>query len=799
MTNQFTGTNSINIVATRLSRKRFLLFVLIFSAAFLVAATFFILINSTIAIFCIAISILLIAVVFYLRLKEFDIVKNITTQLNLQKEQFGLILNSINEGLIITGKNTEVLFMNPTAELITGWKNHEVKNKPLEKIYNVTNETIGNSFENIVSRVLRVGKAIELENNTVLKTKNSYSIIVCNSGLPLYDENGDISGAVLIFNDITKNSTFTRQTEDKYKTLIEHASDAVIIYSFDGTIYDFNNAAHNLSGYTRKEFENLKLTNLLFDEPIIINPAKAEKINAGENVFFYRKLKRKDGIAMDIEVNSKMLPNGRILAYVKDITIRLKAEQALKESNERYELVAKATSDMVWDWNLITGEIYRSKEGWEKIFTAGGYQSGGTEEDWFSRIHPDDKEKVKDLKLDILLSESNLFEFESRVLTDDGTYAYIQDKGYIMRNEAGRPVRLIGAAKNVTEKKLVEEALKSSEERYRYLFNNNPASGIIWDIDDLSILEVNDTARNIYGYSKDEFTKLTIMDLRPAEEHHKILDFLNIIKTEPDVKREASWKHMKKSGEEFYIHIVSHKVLYNGKMVMMAMGSDVTEKILLQERLETEEVAKQKEITDAVITAQEKERSYIGGELHDNVNQILASALLYLGIIKRDADNCNSSLNEIDKLINDAIKEIRVLTHSMIAPSLEETTLAGALDNIIKVSGKTGNFTIHKNIDCFDESAMPDKFKLSIYRIVQEQFNNIHKYAKAKNIYLTLSCNDKQIQLTIADDGIGFDTAKKSDGVGLMNIKTRAALYNGEVKIISAPGKGCEMYIIFNK
>ena len=257
MINLFTGTNSLNNVVTLLSRKRVLLFVLLFSVTFLVAAIFFIPINSTIAGFCIAIAILLIAVVFYLRQKESDIIKNITTQLNLQKEQFGFTLSSINEGLIITGKNTEVLFMNPAAELITGWKNHEVKNKPLEKIYHVTNEITGNPFENIVSRVLRVGKAIELENNTILKTKNSSSIIICNSGLPLFDENGDISGAVLIFNDITKNSTFTRQTDDKYKILIEHASDAVIIYSFDGTIYDFNNKVHILSGYTRKEFERI--------------------------------------------------------------------------------------------------------------------------------------------------------------------------------------------------------------------------------------------------------------------------------------------------------------------------------------------------------------------------------------------------------------------------------------------------------------------------------------------------------------------------------------------------------------
>jgi signal transduction histidine kinase len=169
-----------------------------------------------------------------------------------------------------------------------------------------------------------------------------------------------------------------------------------------------------------------------------------------------------------------------------------------------------------------------------------------------------------------------------------------------------------------------------------------------------------------------------------------------------------------------------------------------------------------------------------------------------MGVAKRHIEN-PVVLAETEKLINSAIKEIRILSHSLIPPALEETSLQKALQNIIKIVGNTSTFAIHDKLDCTDENSMPDKLKLSIYRIVQEQLNNIHKYAKAKNVHITLCCDTASIVLYIKDDGVGFDTTKKYEGVGLMNIKTRASLYNGKVTINSTPGNGCELCIVFEK
>jgi signal transduction histidine kinase len=246
-----------------------------------------------------------------------------------------------------------------------------------------------------------------------------------------------------------------------------------------------------------------------------------------------------------------------------------------------------------------------------------------------------------------------------------------------------------------------------------------------------------------------------------------------------------------------FMEVTSHRIDYRQQNVILALANNVTEKIQLEGKLEQEQIKKQQEITEAVITAQEKEREEIGGELHDNVNQILASARLYLGLAKRDLKEPIKFLEQTDNLIFSAIGEIRSLSHSLIPPSLNESELKEALENLVNMVSAGGSLKVHMNLDGFSEDDTSDKLKLTIYRIVQEQFNNILKHAKASNIYLTLAHQDGSLQLTIRDDGRGFDKMKKTEGVGLMNMRTRASLFNGAMSIESKPGDGCELKLTF--
>lgn len=472
--------------------------------------------------------------------------------------------------------------------------------------------------------------------------------------------------------------------------------------------------------------------------------------------------------------------------------------EELQASNERYNLVSKATNDMVWDWNVLTGEVYRNVESWNKIFGTSLTELPTTNMFFSDRIHPDDRDATMK-KVDEIIGNPNQFIFsvECRVLKENGDYAFVSDLGYILRDDTGKATRVIGATQNITERKEAETILKTSEERYRYLFNNNPASIIIWNLDDFKILEVNESSIEQYGFTKTELLQKTILDLSMPEEHVEIKELAQKAKAGVFFKVTSTWRHQNKMGENMFMEVTSHRIDYKQKNVILALANNVTEKIQLEEKLEEEQLKKQQEITEAVITAQEKEREEIGGELHDNVNQILASARLYLGLAKRDLKEPINFLEQTDNLIFSAIGEIRSLSHSLIPPSLNESELKDALGNLVNMVSTGASLKVHLHLADFDEEKTSDKLKLTIYRIVQEQFNNILKHAKASNIDLTLANPDKRVLLTIKDDGRGFDKSKKTEGVGLMNMRTRASLFNGEMSIQSKPGDGCELKLTF--
>ena len=129
--------------------------------------------------------------------------------------------------------------------------------------------------------------------------------------------------------------------------------------------------------------------------------------------------------------------------------------------------------------------------------------------------------------------------------------------------------------------------------------------------------------------------------------------------------------------------------------------------------------------------------------------------------------------------------------------ALEEIGLIEALKDLIESIISVNPLNITNNWENFDEAAISKKLKLTIFRIVQEQLNNIIKHASALHIKISIIKNDDTICLRIKDDGIGFDVTKKRNGVGLKNIISRSEVNNGKVSIQSKPSEGCILTILF--
>jgi signal transduction histidine kinase len=219
--------------------------------------------------------------------------------------------------------------------------------------------------------------------------------------------------------------------------------------------------------------------------------------------------------------------------------------------------------------------------------------------------------------------------------------------------------------------------------------------------------------------------------------------------------------------------------------------------VQLQKRLNRELITRQREITAAAIRAQESERSQLGLELHDNVNQILTTVKLYNEMYLTGYVQDRQLLVKATGYVQDCINEIRSISKRLSAPTLGKISLEDSIKELVSSINLTGRLEIiyvPKNLAMCQVS---DDMHLAVYRIVQEGLNNIIKYSQAIIACIEITFEDQQLYLKISDNGKGFDTAAKRDGIGITNMKTRAENLQGTFQLKSAPGAGCEVTIVF--
>lgn len=335
------------------------------------------------------------------------------------------------------------------------------------------------------------------------------------------------------------------------------------------------------------------------------------------------------------------------------------------------------------------------------------------------------------------------------------------------------------------ERKKVEEKILASEDKYRQMFYKNPFPMWINHAETLQILEVNDAAILKYGYERNEFLALTLDDIHTGPLQSEIVPGKEKL-------HEKRWQHRKKNGETIIVEFTYYPISYFDTTAMQAQVNDITENI----RLENELNLKKQQLVEAVLLTQESERKKIGGELHDNINQILTAVKLNLGFAMENREHSERLIQKCFTNTSTAIEEIRKLSKELILPgNLKELGLVHSIEEMLKEVLKLSNIHYSVNASGDDELFITEEHKLAIYRIVQEQLNNILKHACASTVSVQLMASPNSIQLVIEDDGKGFHAGLPRNGIGITNIISRAELFNGSVTIDSAPGKGCKLEV----
>ena len=377
---------------------------------------------------------------------------------------------------------------------------------------------------------------------------------------------------------------------------------------------------------------------------------------------------------------------------------------------------------------------------------------------------------------------------------------------FILKDRLARlPAAIEGALKqqqNEIEKKNAFRKLSESEEKFRSLLESAPDAMVI--MDDLGGIQlINAQTEKMFGYGSPEIIGKNVKLLLPSRTHQPDAsghaDFFKNLGL-MQIGEGLELTGQRKNGQQFPVEINLSPLETASGLVITAAIRDITDRKEAEKALKTleqeildQKVQEQKRISRAIISAQEKERNRIGQELHDNICQILSTAKLYIEVAKENRPELDELIDYPIELIHNSITEIRSLSKRSVTPlkdiNLNELTqmLVSNLDNTT---------TIKTTFVCtVAGQAIDDDLKLNIYRIIQEQLNNIVKHAAAENVSVSIEADHKAIHVIVKDDGKGFDLKKKRNGIGISNMINRIESFNGEISMESSPGNGCTIRV----
>ena len=488
----------------------------------------------------------------------------------------------------------------------------------------------------------------------------------------------------------------------------------------------------------------------------------------------------------------------------------------IKESNERYDIVAKATSDTIWDWKIEDDSII-----WNKgIYGVFGYQKedvGSTSKWWFDRIHPEDSLKMSVKLYSFLEQKTEKWQDEYRFQCADGSYKYVFDRGFLVKDANGKPLRMIGAIQDVTKQKEEEQRLRLLET----VITQSKDAVMITDIDTSknvipNIIFVNSAFTDMTGYPADE-----VIGKSPEILFGKKSDILEFDKLRTAVQeyKECFVETIsyKKNGEEFWI---------NFSMI------PVTDK----EGEHSHWISIQRDVT--VEKEREKEREQLIRELTQNNKDLKQFSYITSHNLRAPLSNLTGLLNLIEEIpiedselkeiingfsksthllnetINDLVKVIIIKDNPSIQK--EEIFIKDVFENVFNqlsflISANKPILKINLEVETIFD--INKSYLESIFLNLLTNAINYREPSRQLRITIATKVEDNNLFMTFKDNGIGIDLEKNNDkifglyqrfhnypeskGLGLYLVKSQVESMGGTISVDSIVGKGTTFTIVF--
>lgn len=496
---------------------------------------------------------------------------------------------------------------------------------------------------------------------------------------------------------------------------------------------------------------------------------------------------RKDGTTFPALFSSyALMKDGRpygVRGTFVDLTDLVKAESAIRESEERFRQIAESAGEWIWEVDSEGMYTYSSP----MIRKILGY----TPEEVIGRKHfydlfePGSRDDLKEAALDVFRRKESFRNFVNCNIHKNGQRIFLSTTGSPILDERGNLRGYRGTDLDITERLKDEELLR----KLSRAVEQSPAIIMIADIHG-SIEYVNPRFLELTGYSKDEILGKNPRILQSGhtspEEYEKMWDIISSGR-----EWHGEFCNRKKNGE-FYWEAASLSPIFNEQGV-------ITHYIGIKEDI-TEKKDADRKTLHAIIQAEEQQRSKFSRDLHDGLGPMLSTVKLYFQWLAETKEN-EDRLSIISKgkySIDEAIQTLREISNNLSPRVLNNLGFVPALRNYIQQLNETGKLSI------FFNSSTNERFdrnlETTLYRIATELVNNALKHAHSSEMHFEFSLNhhNHTVSLLYRDNGKGFnfnEVIKSNKGLGLMNIQQRVTSLNGRVIFDTAPEKGLKVTI----
>ena len=384
-------------------------------------------------------------------------------QLRKSEERFRAAYRNATVGMSIADLSGRIEEVNQRLCTILGYSEEELLTRTFQSLTHP--DDLGQNLERIKNLMEGTAEGDVFEKRYIRKDGE---IVWAQVGLSVIrDAAGRVRHTLAMVQDITERKR-TKEALYLAKYTIDHATEAIYWVGAGAELLDVNDAACDMLGYTKDEFRRMTVHDINPEFEADRWPSFWADMRRRGRDSFESLHRAKDGRLIPIEVSVMFIQYNQVechCAFVRDISERKQAEQALAHTQEKLRQALRASGTGLWDWNTETNEVFFSDE-WAQQLGHTNQEIAGRFEEWESRLHPDDRERALVYVQHYLTNPKGPYEQEFRLRRKDGSYCWISARASFVEEPDGRRVRLLGSHTDLTERKLAETALRASEERF---------------------------------------------------------------------------------------------------------------------------------------------------------------------------------------------------------------------------------------------------------------------------------------------------------------------------------------------